>query len=120
MKARIPIWAAVLLLGCISGSSAQQPVPVAQNPPPASVTISVTNTFVQALPSQRRNGCAIQYTGSNTGYVYFGLITSASTADSIQLSAKQSVSCANTNSTTATDAVNVTGTSGDTFVVLQQ
>jgi hypothetical protein len=99
---------------------AQQPVPVAQNPPPAGVTIITSNVFQQALPSKRRNGCAIQYTGTNTGFVYFGLITQATTPTSIQLTAKQSVSCASTDTLVAVDAISVTGTVGDTFVVLQQ
>jgi hypothetical protein len=101
-------------------AKAQQPVPVTQNPPPVGITIAASNVFQQALPSKRRNGCAIEYTGTNTGFVYFGLITQATTPASIQLSAKQSVSCASTDTLVAVDAISVTGTTGDTFVVLQQ
>lgn len=45
-------------------------------------------------------------------YVYFGLISGATTAASAQLSAGQAISCAING---VQDAISITGTSGDTF-----
>lgn len=84
-------------------------------------SIAVTNTFQQALAANaNRRSCLLQNKGSNTMYVYFGAIGSATTPLGLELSNKASVSCASFSGIVATDAVNVTGTSGDLFVVTSQ
>jgi hypothetical protein len=113
---RLVLTLLVILMGSAAGAAPQK---VASNVV-AGVTIAVTNTFQQALPSFPRFSCLIQYTGGNTGYVFFGPIGNATTANSIQLKAQQGVSCANVDDTVITDAVNVSGTATDTFVVYQQ
>jgi hypothetical protein len=119
-KTNILVLTTFALLFLLSfGARAQQTQPVSTTVA-AAVTISVTNTFQQALPSIRRFSCLIQYTGANTGYVFFGNAANATIATSIQLKAQQAVSCANVDATVITDAVQVTGTATDTFVVYQQ
>lgn len=83
-------------------------------------TIAVTNTFQAALAaSSTRKGCMLQNNGSNTMYVFFGTISSATTSNSIKLAAGQTVSC-NVPGVVITDAVAVTGTMGDAYVVTSQ
>lgn len=76
-------------------------------------TIGTTNT-IQPIQGQNngRKGCLIQNGGTPTMYVYFGLISGATTAASAQLSAGQAISCAING---VQDAISITGTSGDTF-----
>lgn len=84
-------------------------------------TISVTNTFQQALAAATsRQACLLQNTGTHTQYVYFGTIGSATTGNAFQLSAGQSISCATVNGLVLVDAVNITGTSGDGYVIASQ
>ncbi len=85
----------------------------------SSGTVVATGTFIQLLPSASRNSCTVQYEGSGTGYVYFGLIGSATTPTSFQLVNKQSINC-NIYGLALTDAVNGTGNTGDIFVVTTQ
>ncbi len=80
----------------------------------------VVSTFQLALPSASRNSCTIQYNGTGTGYVYFGVLANATSSNSFQLTQRQSILCA-VSGVTLTDAVNVTSTAtGDTFVVTTQ
>lgn len=87
-------------------------------------TIAVTNTFqsIQAAnTSNTRKGCLIQNNGSNTMWVFFGPIGSASKGASYQIApasasaAGQAISCANGAGGVAQDQVSITGTSGDAF-----
>ena len=107
----------LLLVGSIE---AQSPQKVSTQQPPTAATVTTTNTFQQLLASSPRFNCTVEYTGSNTGYVFFGAIAGATTPTSFQLSNKQVISCSNYDGTVLTDAVNVSGTAGDTFVATQQ
>lgn len=87
----------------------------------AKVTISVTNTYQQALASSAtRKGCTIQYIAvvGTKGYVFFGSAP-ADTTTSFQLTNGQAISC-NAAGVTLTDAVQVTATGTDIFVVSNQ
>ena len=93
-------------------------------------TIAVTSTFQSVVPSaiggRVRQGCLIQNTGSNTQYVYFGPLASATKAMSYQLSppgaATQggAISCSTSAGGVLQDQVVITGTSGDTFTAEYQ
>ena len=88
----------------------------------AKVTISVTNTFQQALASaSTRAGCTLQYiaVAGSKGYVFFGSAP-GDTTTSYQLTNGQSISCAIGGFGVATDAVQVTATGTDIFVVSNQ
>ena len=85
-------------------------------------TVSVTNTFqsIQVLTAGR-NGCSIQNNGTNSMWVFFGPIGSATKAHSFLLPASTSTSsfvvgCAVGGLGVLTDQVSITGTSGDAFV----
>lgn len=85
-------------------------------------TVAVTNTYVQALASSAtRTGCTIQYiaVAGTKGYVFFGSAP-ADTTTSFQLTNGQSLNCAIGGLGVATDAVQVTGTATDIFVVSTQ
>lgn len=85
----------------------------------AKVTIAVTNTYQQALAaSATRKGCTIQNNGTHIGYVFFGSVP-ADTTTSFQLQPGQPISCSG-GSVLLTDAVQITGTAGDIFVVANQ
>ncbi len=84
------------------------------------VTTQTVSAFQLALGSASRNSCTVQYNGTGTGFVYFGLLANATTQNSFQLANKQSVLCA-VSSVTLTDAVSVTSTAtADQFVVTTQ
>lgn len=85
-------------------------------------TISVTNTFQVALaaPTGKRNGCLIQNQGANKMFVFFGPSASATLAKSFQLLAGQTISCGTQTDVVVQDIVNITGTSGDAYVVSSQ
>ena len=108
-----------LALSCL-GAGAVEPLGATTT---ASSTIAVTNTFQSALPSpgtSKRNGCNIQNTGTHTEYVYFGAIASATTSNAYQLSPGQPISCATYSGGVLQDAVSITGTAGDGYVVTSQ
>lgn len=87
----------------------------------AKVTIAVTNTYQQALASSTtRKGCTIQYVAvaGTKGYVFFGSAP-ADTTTSFQLTNGQAINC-QTPGVTLTDAVQLTGTGTDIFVVTNQ
>lgn len=110
--------------GCPSGGSAS-PVTVAptgKTTTEAKVTISVTNTYQQALAaSASRGGCTLQYiaVAGTIGYVFFGA-TPADTTTSWQLTSGQSINCAVGGVVVATDAIQVTGTATDKFIISNQ
>lgn len=88
----------------------------------AKVTVAVTNTYQQALASSAtRSGCTIQYVAvaGSKGFVFFGA-SPADTTTSFQLTNGQSITCAIGGVVVATDAVQVTGTGTDIFIVSNQ
>jgi hypothetical protein len=92
---------------------------IAQSVPRPSInlsgTITATSAFQLVQASTNRLGCTIQNTGTHSEYVYFGSIGSATQGTAILLSPGQSVSCAVAGTITLSDAVNIAGTSGDSF-----
>ena len=89
----------------------------------AKITIAITNTYQQALAAAAsRTGCTVQYiaVAGTKGYVFFGTVTPSDTTTSFQLTNGQSLNCAVGGSAVATDAVQVTGTATDIFVVSNQ
>lgn len=88
----------------------------------AKVTVAVTNTYQTALASSAsRTGCTVQYIGvaGTKGYVFFGT-SPADTTTSFQLSNGQALNCAIGGTAVATDAIQVTGTGTDIFIVSNQ
>lgn len=85
------------------------------------VTITTGNTFQQGLAaSGTRKGCLVQYTGTGTGYVFFGATVGASKAASFQMAPGQAIGC-NVAGLVLTDNIAVTSaTTSDTFVVTSQ
>ena len=84
-------------------------------------TISVTNTFQVALGASngQRFGCAIQNNGTHVMYAFFGA-GSATTGTSLQIAAGNTIYCATAGGPVIQDEVQITGTSGDAFVVAAQ
>jgi len=85
-----------------------------------SSTISVTNTFqsIQAYNSNR-SGCLIQnQSTTDTMWVYFGPVASATKAASFMLDATHGlqISCSVGGTSVLRDQVSITGTSTDAFV----
>ncbi len=86
----------------------------------ANSTIASTGVFQAALAaSATRTGCTLQNTGSHVQYVYFGTIGSATTSNAFQVNAGQTISCT-AGVIVLTDAVNITGTTGDGYIVASQ
>lgn len=89
-----------------------------------SVTVAVTNTFVQALSRvDGRNGCTIQYVAvaGTKGYVFFGSAAPSDTTTSLQLTNGQTITCRIGGlDGVAVDAIYVTGTATDIFIVNSQ
>ena len=87
----------------------------------ATSTIASTNVFQVALaaPSGQRNGCTIQNTGTHVEYVYFGATASATTSNSYQVNPGQMIYC-NAGNVVLQDIINITGTSGDGYIVTSQ
>ncbi len=95
--------------------------PQAKTTTQAKVTVAVTNTYQQALASSAsRAGCTLQYiaVAGTKGYVFFGA-TPADTTTSFQLTNGQSINCS-LGEGIATDAVQVTATGTDIFIVSNQ
>lgn len=91
----------------------------------ASSTIAVTNTFqsiwAASASTTGRVGCTVVNYGSNTMWVYFGDISGATKAKSIQLAVGQAVYCTNQGGTiVARDQVSITGTAAEAFVAILQ
>lgn len=81
-------------------------------------TITTTNTFQSIQSSNNgRHGCTVQNnSATNSMWVFFGPIASATTAKSVALTAGgMAVNC-QTPSGVLTDQVSVTGTSGDAYL----
>jgi hypothetical protein len=93
-----------------------------------SATIAVTNTFqpvfVASTSITGRTACTIQNTGTNPMYVYFGLsqtsiLSEATIANSIKLSAGQAATC-NSGNIVIKTPVWITGTATETYYAAQQ
>jgi hypothetical protein len=104
------------ILLCLSLSSPAYAQTVTLRSTNISGTIATTNTFqsIQAA-NNGRYGCAVQNNGTHTMYVFFGPIANATTSNSIELVAQQSVSCQTGTNLVLSDQVSITGTSGDAF-----
>lgn len=103
---------------CSGGGSGTQPITGTTTT--ANSTIAVTNTFQAALASSAtRKGCTLQNTGTHVQYIYFGTIGSATTSNAYQISPGQTISCA-AGVIVLTDAVGITGTAGDGYIVTSQ
>lgn len=99
----------------------------------ASTTVTVTNTFQQALArptaTPGRSGCTIINYGSNTMWVFedstaaglpaANVSVTATKAKSVQLAANQGYYCTS-GGVTISSAIFITGTSGDAFYAAQQ
>jgi hypothetical protein len=119
----------LLLLGLLlfsPSAHAQNPVitqPYVVTSSNASSTISVTNTFqsiwVADTTITGRVACTIQNNGSNSMWVFFGPITSATKGASVVLAAGDRVYCG-INGVILHDQVSITGTSGDAFYAAKQ
>ena len=113
-----------LFAALLAAAVALPPLAAAQIKPIASVnvsgTIAVTNTFQSIIArNTNRSGCTVQNTGTNTMYVFFGPLASASTAASVKLAAGQAVSC-NNGPVTLIDEVSITGTATEAFFAAHQ
>lgn len=99
--------------------------PVPTNPKTttqAKVTIAVTNTYQQAIASSAsRVGCTIQYiaVAGTKGYVFLGAAP-ADTTTSFQLTNGQTLNCNIGGVAVAQDAIQVTATATDIFIVANQ
>jgi hypothetical protein len=80
-------------------------------------TIAVTNTYQQVLASSARNGCLIYNNGTHQMLVYFGLLANATLTNGFPVAAQNWISCSVGGVGALSDAVSITGTSGDAFVV---
>lgn len=123
-------WATALAIAWTSwaGAWAQQPSGSTTYPlfliasAPAAVTIASTGVFQQGLAvATNRKGCLIQYIGAalHVGYVDFRPTGTAATATSFQLQPGQSMNC-NFSGIVMQNAISLTGTTGDVFMVSSQ
>jgi hypothetical protein len=86
-----------------------------------SSTVAVTNTFQSIqIASATRKGCSIQNNGTNSMWVFFGPIASATKNSSVQLSSGQSVTCASGSGGVLGDQISITGTAADVFFAAVQ
>lgn len=115
-----------LLFAGVLPVAAQQQNPVTTSPQMGAAfgvsgTVLVTNSFQQIFAGQnptagqRRLGCTVQNTGSSTLYVYFGLLTAATTVASFQVAPSQAIYC-QAGVGVIQDAVSVSGTAGNSYV----
>jgi hypothetical protein len=80
---------------------------------PSNGTIAVTNTF-QSLIAQNSTRKACSYQNQGTHTMYFSVAVSPTLANSFQVPAQWTFNCTNAN-VVITDAISITGTSGDAF-----
>lgn len=125
MIKKLLLAAAVLIALPFGAVEAQQPGIVTTQPLGVSPTqnssaaISVTNTFqtiwTQSTNSRGRLGCTIQNkSASNTMYVFFGAVASATTPTALNLAPGATIYCQN-GGLVQQDTVSITGTAGDRF-----
>jgi len=67
-----------------------------------------------------RRGCIIQNNGTHNMWVFWGPTSLATTSNSLVLVAGAAAFCTNLAGTVASDAISITGTSGDAFFALQE
>jgi hypothetical protein len=119
--------AAIIIALVVAGPAwAQQPVvtmPLTTTVSQGSGSILATNTFQQIFPAsttqQGRVGCVVQNVGTNSMFVFFGVITGATTPKSVRLPSNATVNC-HQGGLTIRDAVNITGTAGEQFFAVGQ
>lgn len=117
----------VLALLLVSASIVYAQSPVTTSPKGvinvnASGQISVTSTFQSVFAassvSSGRLGCTLQNRGSNTMYVFFGPIATATISASVAITSAQTIYCG-FGGVVLKDQVSITGTSGDFFYASQ-
>lgn len=119
-----------LALLLVTPALAQSPVitqPFAVATTNNSSTITSTGTFqsiwtaLSTSPNTaRRSACTVQnLSTTNTMYVYFGTIASATTPTSVTVAPGNAVYC-NVSGNSLQDQVSITGTTGDPFYAAQQ
>jgi hypothetical protein len=107
---------AVLLAASMAHAQSGQPAVTTTT----SGTISTTNVFQQLqAQTNTRRGCTIQNQGTHTMYVFFGSPGSALVSSAYQIAALQTIMCA-TGNIILSDAIQITGTAGDAFVLTSQ
>lgn len=88
-----------------------------------SSSVVTTNTFQQIFPASTANvgrvACVVQNTGTNPMYVYFGATADATIAKSVKLVAGQACTC-DVNNIVIKTAVQITGTTTETYYAAQQ
>lgn len=130
---RLCVLALLLLAGPALAQQAVTTSPSVVGTVHADSTIASTNVFQSvfaaagpAASAAKRQGCAIQNTGSATMYIYVGPIASATKNGSYQLVPPGtgvqggSFSCATGGGGVLQDQISITGTSGDTFTATRQ
>jgi hypothetical protein len=120
-RIRTPLLIAGSLLGAFLLPAHAQFLQPAPNSVPVGSTIAVTNTFQVALTGANGNryGCTIQNNGTHTMWAFFGSGTASESA-SLQIPAAGTIYCATAGGPVAQDEVQITGTSGDAYVVVSQ
>lgn len=92
--------------------SPSAPIGAASNP--VNGTIAVTNTFQSLIGlNAGRKGCIFQNQGTHT--MYFSVAGSPTLANSLQVAPGGFFVCSGNSNVVVTDAVQITGTSGDAF-----
>lgn len=116
---------ALLLVASAAYAVSTTPGPVTSTN--VSGTIAVTNTFQSVIAANTNTkGCLIQNNGSNTMWVYFGTIGTATKAKSFTLRPPGtgiqggSISCATGGGSILTDQVSITGTATEAFTAASQ
>ena len=123
-----------LLAGTVQAQGIGQPVQTLPSPVATvdgSGSIALTGTFqsiwAQASPLGSRNGCLVVNEGTHVMYLFFGQLTSASTAASLPLNPATTAGQAGGSGTCATNAggaiqdqVSVEGTQGDQFAAKRE
>lgn len=118
--------ALALLAGPVYAQTPITTLPLAVSSSNSSSTITATNVFQQVFnagagtaTNRGRSSCTIQNNGTNSMWVFPGLVAAATKGASIVLSAGQTYYCS-VNNVTLQDAIAVTGTIGDAFYAAQQ
>ena len=126
LKSLLAIAFVAMLSGYVHAQSQVRTLPFAVISQNSSSTIASTGVFQSiwtansASPNNKqRAGCSIQNNGTHVMYVFFGPIASATTSNSFQIGAGQTIYC-NNNPIILQDQVSITGTTGDAFVAAQQ
>lgn len=128
LKINFALWGMIVcaMLHFAAPAQAQSPVitqPYGVTTQNSSTTIASTNVFqsiwVAPTNTRGRASCTVQNNGTNSMWVFFGPIASATKAKSVVLAAGQNVRCL-VGGVALQDQVSITGTSGDAFYAAQQ